>query len=109
MTADHALPPFAGQTFEVSYGDLAALNAYDTDGQHLTYTITTGLLTGATGKVRYSWQEIAQGMFAISWQEADGATVVHIDDFTGGTSRSFYTTPTLELYRLEGSLKAVAA
>lgn len=43
--------------------------------------------------------------YAISWQEADGATVVHIDDFSSGRSLSFFTTRSGEFFRLEGKLR----
>lgn len=103
------LPPFAGRTFEVAYDGLAAINAYDADGLTLRYEITEGPLRGAQGEVQYQWREIAPGLHAISWQEADGATVVHIDDFARGTSQSFFTTPTLTLHRLSGTLRLLGS
>jgi hypothetical protein len=99
------MPPFAGKTYEVRFEGLTALNAYADDGVHLRYTITEGPLRGASGVVRYTWQPVAQGVFAISWQENDGATVVHVDDFERGTSHSFFTTRTLDFHRLQGSLR----
>ncbi|KHK57620.1 adenylate cyclase [Ralstonia sp. A12] len=100
------LPPFAGKTFEVRYDGLTATNAYAEDGIHMRYEITEGPFAGARGEVAYTWQPVADGIYAISWQEADRSTVVHIDDFGAGTSRSFFTTASLELHRLEGSLRA---
>jgi len=41
----------------------------------------------------------------ISWQEADGSTVVHIDDFETGCSLAFFTTPDGQFFRLEGNLR----
>lgn len=107
MTRINPRPPFAGKTFEVAYDGLTALNIYADDGESLVYEITEGNLKGATGKVSFEWKVISNNIFVISWQEADGATVVHIDDFDAGTSLSFYTTPTRDLYRLEGSLKKI--
>ncbi|SCK30050.1 adenylate cyclase [Vogesella sp. LIG4] len=106
MTAPTQLPPFAGKTFEVRYDGLTAINAYADDGIHMRYQITEGAFAGATGEVAYSWQHIAGDCYAISWQEADRATVVHIDDFAAGTSRSFFTAPSLDFHRLDGSLRA---
>lgn len=103
-----ALPPFAGRTFQVAYDGLTATNAYAASDLTLRYEITEGPLRGARGEVRYEWQEIAPGVYAISWQEADGATVVHVDDFARGTSRSFFTTTSMELYRLAGTLRPCA-
>ncbi|CAM2185615.1 Adenylate cyclase [Paraburkholderia sacchari] len=102
-----ALPPFAGKTFEVRYDGLTAINAYAPDGIHMRYEITEGEFTGAQGEVAYTWQHVAGETYAISWQEANRATVVHIDDFAAGTSRSFFTAPSLDFFRLEGSLRAL--
>lgn len=99
------LPPFAGCAFEVAYEGLTAINAYAADSLILRYEITEGALRGARGEVHYQWREIIPDIYAISWQEADGATVVHIDDFALGTSQSFLTTRELDLYRLSGALR----
>ncbi|ODV43560.1 adenylate cyclase [Cupriavidus sp. UYMMa02A] len=105
MNAPNPLPPFAGKTFEVRYAGLTAINAYADDGIHMRYEITEGAFAGATGEVAYTWRHLADEIYAISWQEADRATVVHIDDFAAGTSHSFYTAPSSDFYRLEGSLR----
>ncbi|KVA16572.1 MoaF-related domain-containing protein [Burkholderia ubonensis] len=107
MNASTQRPPFAGKTFEVRYAGLTATNAYADDGVHMRYEITEGDFTGAKGEVAYAWQHVAGEIYAISWQEADRATVVHIDDFAAGTSRSFFTAPSLDFHRLEGSLRAL--
>jgi hypothetical protein len=105
MNATIETPPFAGKTFEVRYAGLTALNAYAVDGISMCYKVTEGPYKGAKGKVKYRWRQVAPGIFAISWQEADRSTVVHIDDFNEGTSCSFFTTSRLELHRLEGTLR----
>ncbi|KVH36421.1 MoaF-related domain-containing protein [Burkholderia cepacia] len=107
MNASTRRPPFAGKTFEVRCDGLTALDAHDEDGLHMRYEITEGPYAGAKGEVEYTWQHVACDAYAISWQEADRATVVHIDDFAAGTSRSFFTAASLDFYRLEGSLRAV--
>lgn len=107
MNAPTHRPPFAGKTFEVRYAGLTAINAYAEDGIHMRYEITEGDFAGATAEVAYTWQHVAGEIYAISWQEADRATVVHLDDFAAGTSRSFFTAPSLDFYRLEGSLRAL--
>lgn len=99
--------PLAGQCFEVDYGDLAATNAYAEEGHSLTYEITSGALTGNTATVGFEWRRLFGGTYAISWQEADGSTVVHIDDFEGGRSLAFFTTPDGQFFRMEGSLTSV--
>lgn len=99
--------PFAGRCFEVDYGDLIATNAYTQDGRALTYEITRGTLTGNTATVGFEWRHLSGQSYAISWQEADGSTVVHIDDFETGRSLAFFTTPSGQFFRLDGSLRSV--
>ncbi|PSJ56081.1 MoaF-related domain-containing protein [Pseudaminobacter soli (ex Li et al. 2025)] len=100
--------PMAGGRFEVDYGDLVATNDYARDGQALTYEITKGELTGNTATVGFEWRHLSGQSYAISWQEADGSTVVHIDDFEVGRSLAFFTTPDGTFFRLEGSLRPFA-
>lgn len=104
------LPPFAGRTFEVRYGDtMTALNIYAADGQTMRYEVTAGPFKGATAEVRYQAEQIGPGLYALSWQEADKGTVVHVDDFEGGHSRSYYTTAGHDFVRMAGTLREVAA
>lgn len=86
MSAASALPLFAGRRFRVRYDGLAADNVYSADGRHVQYAIVSGAYAGAQGDAACQWQQISEGVYAISWQEADGATVVHVDDFVGGRS-----------------------
>ena len=86
MNTAPALPLFAGRRFRVSYDGLAADNVYSADGRHVQYAIVSGAYAGAQGDAACEWQQISEGVYALSWQEADGATVVHVDDFVGGRS-----------------------
>ncbi|RKF49883.1 MoaF-related domain-containing protein [Paraburkholderia fungorum] len=101
--------PFAGRTFLVSYGDhLTALNIYADDGKTMRYEVTEGPFKGATAEVVYEALQVGDGTYVLSWQEADKGTVVHLDDFSAGTSRAFYTTATHEFVRMLGSLVELA-
>ena len=99
--------PMAGRRFEVDYGDLIAENAYADDGRSLTYAITGGALAGNGATVGFEWRHLHGSAYAISWQEADGSTVVHIDDFDQGRSMAFFTTPNRQFHRFEGRLRAL--
>ncbi|GLK73635.1 adenylate cyclase [Ancylobacter dichloromethanicus] len=99
--------PMAGRRFEVDYGDLVAENAYAADGRSLTYAITGGALAGNGATVGFEWRHLHGGAYAISWQEADSSTVVHIDDFDRGRSMAFFTTPNGQFHRFEGSLRSL--
>lgn len=62
-------------------GGRKAINAYHDDGLTMTYMITADAAEGWIGEYQYERRHLAGGCFAISRQEADGATVFHIDDF----------------------------
>ena len=96
--------PFAGRSFEVDYGDLVATNVYAADGRSLAYEITAGAAKGNAASVRFEWRHLHEETYVISWQEADGSTVIHVDDFGAGRSLSFFTTPDGQFFRLEGTL-----
>ncbi|MCW3466959.1 MoaF-related domain-containing protein [Chitinophaga nivalis] len=96
---------FFGRKFRVDYAGLSANNFYSEDGNVVSYEITDGPGKGAKGESPCEWHQIADGIFAISWQEASGATVVHIDNFPEGHSQTFFTTPDMKFYRLQGQLQ----
>jgi len=99
------ISPFAGHTFRIQYGTtMTVLNIYADDGMTMRYEVIEGEFAGATAEVRYTAVELAPGLYALSWQEADKGTVVHIDDFASGSSRSYYTTAGLDFMRMDGRL-----
>jgi hypothetical protein len=101
--------PFSGRSFEVDYGNLTATNLYGADGSSLAYEITTGALKGSAATVGFEWQHLHEETYVISWQEADGSTVVHVDDFKAGRSLSFFTTTDGQFFRLEGTLTLISS
>ncbi|MBS0449847.1 MAG: adenylate cyclase [Proteobacteria bacterium] len=103
-----ARPPFAGRSFRVDYDGLSAHNSYAEDGASIRYAIVAGPFAGASGQAPCQWQQVGAGVYAISWQEADGATVVHIDDFANGHSMAFFTAADLSFHRMQGPLTAIA-
>ncbi|MGS9731146.1 MoaF-related domain-containing protein [Pseudomonas aeruginosa] len=102
-------PAFAGRAFRVDYDGLSAHNVYSADGERIRYAIVAGPYAGAHGEAACQWREIAEGVYAISWQEADGATVVHVDDFANGSSQAFFTASDLSFQRLHGPLVEIDA
>ena len=86
---------------------MTVLNVYSDDGCTMRYEVTEGPYAGSSAEVQYAAVELSPGLFALSWQEADRGTVVHVDDFRAGTSRTFYTTADLNFMRMEGSLAKV--
>lgn len=103
------LPAFAGRSFQVDYPGLSAHNTYSADARSVRYAIVSGPYAGASGEAVCQWRQIAEGVYVIAWQEADGATVVHVDDFANGHSQTFFTATDLTFYQMEGPLTALAA
>lgn len=48
---------------------------------------------------------LAAGVFAVSWQEASGATVVNLQDFDAGQAHTHVTLPDGQFIRMSGALK----
>jgi len=103
-TTNSPCPLFAGRSFRVDYDGLSAHNIYSKDGKTISYAIVSGPYAGTSGEAACQWQEISEGVYAVSWQEANGATVVHIDDFIRGQSKAFFTAADLSFYRMQGPL-----
>jgi hypothetical protein len=96
---------FIGKTYVFDYGDFVALDTFVSD-EELTFEILSeGPMKGLTGRTRYQAKEIRTGVFLITWQESDGGTVVHIDDFENGISHSNYTDAKLNFYVMAGTIK----
>lgn len=102
-----APPMFAGRRFRVSYDGLAADNRYSADGHRVHYAIVSGTYAGAHGEASCEWRQVAEGIYAISWQEADGATVVHVDDFPHGHSLAWFAATDGRFHRMQGTLQAL--
>lgn len=98
------IPEFAGGSYLVEYEGLSAINTYNADASVVRYEIISGVLKGTSGHAACQWKALNNGLYAISWQEENGATVLHLDNFTSGQSSSFFTSSNLDFYRLEGRL-----
>lgn len=84
-------PEFVGRTFDLLYSN--KFHVVDKFGANniLTFTVLSGQGAVRHGRAIYHWYSITDHIYAISWTEYDGGTVVHIDDFQHHLSRSFYT------------------
>ena len=105
----HGRPLFAARGFRVDYDGLSAHNVYAADGRSVRYAIVSGPYAGASGESPCQWRQIAGGVYVISWQEANGATVVHVDDFTNGRSMAFFTATDLSFHGMQGPLTELDA
>lgn len=104
MSIKTSRPVFAGKEYVVRYEGLVAINRYNEDASKVYYEIIDGPGKGASGDADLDVNLLSEGVYAVSWQEASGATIVHVDDFINGTSLTYFTTAENDFYRLKGSL-----
>lgn len=98
--------PFVGKTYRYDYGGFVAVNSFAKT--EINFVVVEGPFKGLTGKAAYTAREVAPSVYAISWQETDGATVVHLDDFKTGICLSFFTDAGLNFFRMEGTFTQLA-
>lgn len=96
---------FIGKKYRFDYGNFVAIDEF-TDTE-IIFEVLAGPMKGLTGQVAYKAQEIAPRIYAISWQEADGATVVHVNDFEKMISLSFFTSADKQFFQMKGAITEV--
>lgn len=97
--------PLAGKKFSIAMNNgLKVTNGYSNDGKTILVEFLSGDLNGTKMEVPFSWTKVGDLAFLISWQENDGSTVVHYDDFKEKISRAFYTTMKGDFYVMEGEI-----
>ena len=74
---------------------------------HMRYRILTGARCGETDEQPIQIDPIADGQFAVSWQERDGHCVVSLEDFNDHTFRAYITTPENQMIRCSGAINFV--
>lgn len=91
-----------GQEMDVSYPAFAvSLTLMST--RQLKFEIKTGPFA-RTESVDIEVTSLGNSVFAVSWQEKDGATVTNIQDFDRGVVHSFATLPDMRFLRMTGSI-----
>lgn len=61
-----------------------------------------------TETVRIAVTPIRPGVFAVSWVEAEGATVVHVEDFQRGIMHSYATLSDGSFLRMQGPIHFIS-
>ncbi|WP_235926539.1 MoaF-related domain-containing protein [Actinokineospora pegani] len=95
-----------GKTFAANLGQLQARLTSESDTR-MTFVVTSGAGMTADGRretVDVEIVEIRPQLYLVSWREAGGATVVHVEDLVNST---LHSTVTLDgrLYRLAGTFQ----
>ncbi len=91
-----------GQTMDVTYPNFTVSLTLRSDTQ-LTFEIKDGPFA-RTETVDIQIVPVAAGIFAVSWQEKDGATVTNVQDFDQGVVHSFATLPDGQFIRMSGPI-----
>jgi len=74
---------------------------------HIRFHIAEGPYAH-TETVKITVNRIRAGAFAVSWAEASGATVVHIEDFGRGVVHSYATLPGGSFLRMLGPIRVIS-
>lgn len=91
-----------GQEMDVSYPEFeVSLTLLSAD--KLKFEIKDGPFA-RTETVDIEVAPLGAGVFAVSWREADGATVVNVQDYDRGVVRSFATLPDGRFLKMTGTI-----
>lgn len=93
---------FIGKSFLFEYEHFTVRDSFTADKIH--FDMLTGELAGLKGEAAYHAVELREGLYLITWQEADGSTVTHVDDFINGISYSNFTDAKLNLWQMKGRI-----
>jgi hypothetical protein len=70
----------------------------------LRYRVLSGEHAGSADRVEITVQPLRGGLFLVSWQEADGITVVHVEDFAAQCFEACVTFPGGRFERIHGTM-----
>ncbi len=87
------------------FGPFAAELAFSSATETVTFVVTRGSMRGKTETLPFTAVPITDGIWLVSWQEADLLTVVQVQDFTSGRLVSAVTTADQQLATLHGTLQ----
>lgn len=102
--AEHAYP--VGLVFDVAF-EAFSVRLTTLANERIRFEITEGPFA-RTETVRIASTQIRPGVFAVSWMEASGATVVHVEDFEHGVVHSWATLPDGAFLQMQGPMRIVS-
>jgi len=98
--------PAVGHVYEANFGSWVHHLRFESETV-MTLTNVDGPFEGNSETVQIVITLIRQGIFMISWQEADQTTVVHVEDYENGIVHTNVTKPRGSFIRFSGTLKKV--
>ena len=105
--------PALDRTLVIDFGDdgpfgpFAADLAFSSADGTVTFLVTRGSLSGKTETLPFTATEVRDGLWLVTWQEADLLTVVQVQDFEAGTVTSAVTTADQQFLTLGGTITLV--
>ncbi|BBH69942.1 hypothetical protein ACTI_66270 [Actinoplanes sp. OR16] len=93
----------AGYSFDIDF-QLFQSRITFTSPTQLIFAILTGSQAGLSQTVDYQSIPLRPGLFAVSWQEPNHTTVVHLEDFAEGRVHANLTQPDGTFLRLSGTI-----
>lgn len=92
-----------GLIFEVKFEEFS-VKLSSLPGSELLFSIPEGPFA-RTEKVRFDVVTLRPGIFLVSWHEASGATVVHIEDFVRMVVYSYATLPNGGFLKMQAPIR----
>lgn len=97
-------PVFVGKKYTADYQGGPSFLLDFKSATQLDATFLAGPNKGQVLKITYTAKEVAPSVYMLTWQEADKATVVHVDDFSRMVSYSNLTLPDGTFHNTVGRL-----
>lgn len=102
--AEEAPYPAAGHIYKADFGDPVFRVAFNEDGKTFRWAPFAAEDFDAAAKTEtYQATYIRPGVYMVTWREADGLTVTHVEDFENDTLHSSITLPDRTFLNLTGS------
>lgn len=96
--------PAIGQRYLADYGQVVFHVDFAQDGKTLRWAEAPAVdFDSAAHTETYSATYVRPGVFWVTWKEADGTTVTHVEDFENDTVFASITMPDHEFLTLTGN------
>lgn len=90
--------------FDGPFGPFAAELSFSDADSTVSFLVTRGSMLNKAETCSYEASMIAEGIWLVLWREADGLTVVQVQDYNKGLVTSGVTTPDHQLVQVNGTL-----
>lgn len=102
--------PMVGKTYQVRFPSMAfQLKFLSETRMRFIVESSPDLPPGSSHEVGIAIEPLRDGLYLVSWQEASGNTVVHLEDFDQHRVHAFLTMTDGRFIRQEAPLAEIAA